>query len=130
MGARLTLTEGHAPLTIEGALLRAIDYTTPVPAPRSRPVSAGRPANRRHHHRARVPAHPRPQRAGLRAFGATLTRDLDSVSIAGPQALHAIEAQVPATFSSAAFFLAAAAIFPGSTLLSTRSAQPHSRHAA
>ncbi len=32
MGARLTLTEGHAPITIEGATLKAIDYTTPVPS--------------------------------------------------------------------------------------------------
>ena len=32
MGARLTLTEGHAPLTIEGCTLKAIDFTTPVPS--------------------------------------------------------------------------------------------------
>ena len=32
MGARLTLTDGHAPLTIEGGPLHAIDYTTPVPS--------------------------------------------------------------------------------------------------
>src|ERR1035438_8131481 len=32
MGARLTLTEGHAPLMIEGGPLKAIDYTTPVPS--------------------------------------------------------------------------------------------------
>jgi len=35
MGARLTLTEGHAPLTIHGSALKAIDYTTPVPSARS-----------------------------------------------------------------------------------------------
>jgi 3-phosphoshikimate 1-carboxyvinyltransferase len=32
MGARLTLTDGHAPLTIEGTVLKAIDFTTPVPS--------------------------------------------------------------------------------------------------
>ena len=32
MGARLTLTDGHAPLTIDGGPLKAIDYTTPVPS--------------------------------------------------------------------------------------------------
>ena len=32
MGARLTLTDGHAPLTIDGGPLRAIDYATPVPS--------------------------------------------------------------------------------------------------
>src|SRR5258708_39745698 len=32
MGARLTLTDGHAPIVIEGGPLKAIDYTTPVPS--------------------------------------------------------------------------------------------------
>ena len=32
MGAQLTLTEGHAPLTIVGGPLTALDYTTPVPS--------------------------------------------------------------------------------------------------
>ena len=53
----------------------------------------------------------------LRAFGATLTRTIDSVSITGPQSLRAIDAQIPGDISSAAFFLCAAAIFPGSSLL-------------
>jgi 3-phosphoshikimate 1-carboxyvinyltransferase len=53
----------------------------------------------------------------LRAFGATLTRTLDSVSISGSQALHAIDAAVPGDISSAAFFLCAAALFPGSSLV-------------
>jgi 3-phosphoshikimate 1-carboxyvinyltransferase len=53
----------------------------------------------------------------LRAFGATLTRTIDSVSITGPQSLHGIDAQIPGDISSAAFFLCAAAIFPGSSLL-------------
>ena len=53
----------------------------------------------------------------LRAFGATLTRTADSVSISGPQSLHAIDAAVPGDLSSAAFFLCAAALFPGSNLV-------------
>jgi 3-phosphoshikimate 1-carboxyvinyltransferase len=32
MGAQLTLTDGHAPFTIHGGRLQAIDYTTPVPS--------------------------------------------------------------------------------------------------
>jgi 3-phosphoshikimate 1-carboxyvinyltransferase len=32
MGARLMLTDGHAPLIIDGGPLKAIDYTTPVPS--------------------------------------------------------------------------------------------------
>ena len=118
MGARLTLTEGHAPLTIHGAPLRAIDYTTPVPSAQVKTcvLLAGlqTPGTTVVREGLRTRDH---SELALRAFGATLNRDLDSVSIAGPQALHAIEAQVPGDISSAAFFLAAAAIFPGSTLL-------------
>ena len=32
MGAKLTLTDGHAPLKIHGSKLKNIDYTTPVPS--------------------------------------------------------------------------------------------------
>ena len=53
----------------------------------------------------------------LQAFGAKLTRTTNSVSIAGPQKLHAIEAAVPGDISSAAFFLCAAALFPASNLV-------------
>ncbi|HTJ31543.1 MAG TPA: hypothetical protein VL346_13655, partial [Acidobacteriaceae bacterium] len=57
----------------------------------------------------------------LRAFGARVERGLENglhtVSIQGPQRLEAIEAAVPGDISSAAFFLCAAALFPGSQLL-------------
>src|ERR1019366_3451630 len=53
----------------------------------------------------------------LRAFGAKLPRTLDSISIIGPQKLHAIKAAVPGDLSSAAFLRCAAALFPGSGLL-------------
>jgi 3-phosphoshikimate 1-carboxyvinyltransferase len=118
MGAKITLTEGHAPLTIHGATLRAIDYNTPVPSAQIKTCvllaglqSAGTTTVRE---AVRTRDH---SELALRAFGATLSRDLGSVSIAGPQSLHAIDAQVPGDISSAAFFLCAAALFPGSTLL-------------
>ncbi len=118
MGARLTLTEGHAPLTIEGGALTAIDYTMPVPSAQVKSciLLAGlqtvgtttvREAVRTRDH----------SELALRAFGATVERTLDSVSISGPQKLHAIEAAVPGDISSAAFFLCAAALFPGSNLV-------------
>jgi 3-phosphoshikimate 1-carboxyvinyltransferase len=118
MGARLTLTEGHAPLTIQGGRLKAIDYTTPVPSAqvKSCVLLAGlqtegtttvREALRTRDH----------SELALRAFGADLTRTVDSIAIAGPQTLHAIEGRVPGDISSAAFFLCAAAIFPGSSLV-------------
>ena len=118
MGARLTLTEGHAPLTILGGPLKAIDYTIPVPSAQVKTCvllaglqTAGtttvREALRTRDH----------SELALRAFGAKLTRTLDSVSISGPQALHAIDAVVPGDISSAAFFLCAAALVPGSSLV-------------
>jgi 3-phosphoshikimate 1-carboxyvinyltransferase len=118
MGARLTLTEGHAPLTIHGAALHAIDYTTPVPSAQVKTciLLAGlqTPGNTKVREALRTRDH---SELALRAFGATLSRTLDSVSISGPQALHAIDAAVPGDISSAAFFLCAAALFPDSSLV-------------
>ncbi len=118
MGARLTLTGGHAPLTIEGRELKAIDYTTPVPSAQVKTCillaglqTAGTTTVRE---AVRTRDH---SELALRAFGATIERTLDSVSITGPQKLHAIEAAVPGDLSSAAFFLCAAALFPGSNLV-------------
>jgi 3-phosphoshikimate 1-carboxyvinyltransferase len=118
MGAHLTLTEGHAPLTIVGGALRAIDYTMPVPSAQVKTCvllaglqTAGTTTVRES---VRTRDH---SELALRAFGAKLTRTDDSVSIAGPQKLHAIDAAVPGDISSAAFFLCAAALFPGSSLV-------------
>jgi 3-phosphoshikimate 1-carboxyvinyltransferase len=118
MGARLTLTEGHAPLTLEGGPLRAIDYTTPVPSAqvKSCVLLAGLQTAGTTTVREAVRTRDHSELA-LRAFGATVTRTLDSVSIAGPQALRAIDASVPGDLSSAAFFLCAALLFPGSSLI-------------
>jgi 3-phosphoshikimate 1-carboxyvinyltransferase len=118
MGARLTLTDGHAPLMIEGTSLMSIDYTTPVPSAQVKTCillaglqTAGTTTVRE---AVRTRDH---SELALRAFGATLTRDQESVSIPGPQTLHAIEAAVPGDLSSAAFFLCAASLFPGSSLV-------------
>jgi len=118
MGARLTLTAGHAPIHIQGGELQAIDYTTPVPSAQVKTCvllaglqTAGtttvREAIRTRDH----------SELALRAFGAKVERSVESVSIAGPQTLQAIEAAVPGDISSAAFFLCAAALFPGSQLM-------------
>jgi 3-phosphoshikimate 1-carboxyvinyltransferase len=118
MGARLTLTEGHAPLTIQGGKLHAIDYTMPVPSAQVKTclLLAGLQTEETTMVRESVRTRDHSELA-LRAFGATLSRTLDSVSISGPQKLHAIEAAVPGDISSAAFFLCAAALFPGSGLV-------------
>ena len=118
MGARLTLTDGHAPIVIEGSPLKAIDYTTPVPSAQVKTsiLLAGLQTSGTTTVReaARTRDH---SELALRAFGATLTRTVDSVTITGPQLLHAINSAVPGDISSAAFFLCAAAIFPGSSLV-------------
>jgi len=118
MGARLTLTDGHAPLTIEGCELRAIDYTTPVSSAQVKScimlaglqtvglTTVREPVRTRDH-----------SELAMRAFGASVERTLGSVSIRGPQQLHAIKAIVPGDISSAAFFLCAAALYPGSSLV-------------
>ena len=118
MGARLTLTDGHAPLTIQGGPLKAVEYTTPVPSAQIKSCillaglqTAGTTTVRES---VRTRDH---SELALRAFGATLTRTVDSISISGPQALRAIDAAVPGDISSAAFFLCAAALFPGSGLV-------------
>jgi 3-phosphoshikimate 1-carboxyvinyltransferase len=118
MGARIALTEGHAPIRIDGAPLNAIDFTTPVPSAQVKTCvllaglqTAGTTTVRE---AVRTRDH---SELALRAFGAQLTRTVDSVSIGGAQTLHAIDALVPGDLSSAAFFLCAAAIFPGSSLV-------------
>lgn len=118
MGARLTLTDGHAPIEIEGSALRAIDYTTPVPSAQVKTcvLLAGLQTMGTTVVRESVRTRDHSELA-LRAFGAEITRSVDSVSITGPQSLHSIEATVPGDLSSAAFFLCAAAIFPGSSLV-------------
>ena len=118
MGAEITLTEGHAPVTIRGGKLTAIDYTTPVPSAQVKTavLFAGLQAEGTTtvHEAVRTRDH---GELALRAFGAQVDRTTDSVSIAGGQLLQAIEAVVPGDISSAAFFLCAAALFPGSNLL-------------
>jgi len=118
MGAQLKLTGGHAPVRIDGGPLKAIDYTMPVPSAQVKSCillaglqTAGTTTVRES---VRTRDH---SELALRAFGAKLTRTLDSVSIIGAQQLHAIEGVVPGDISSAAFFLCAAALFPGSSLV-------------
>jgi len=118
MGARITLTEGHAPLTIDGAPLKAIDYTTPVPSAQVKTavLFAGLHANGTTTVTEAVRTRDHGEIA-LKAFGVKLTRHLDSVSIHGGQTLQGVDTVIPGDISSAAFFLCAAALFPDSGLL-------------
>ena len=118
MGASIHLRDGHAPVEIQGATLRGIEYRTPVPSAQVKTalLFAGLQAEGTTTVTEAVRTRDHGELA-LRAFGAEIRRTNDSVSIAGGQKLHGIEATVPGDMSSAAFFLCAAALFPESSLL-------------
>ncbi|WP_446742508.1 3-phosphoshikimate 1-carboxyvinyltransferase [Silvibacterium acidisoli] len=118
MGAHIELTDGHAPMTIRGAQLKSLDYTTPIPSAqvKSAVLFAGLNAEGTTTVREAVRTRDHSELA-LRAFGAEVERTMESVSIEGGQKLSAIDAAVPGDISSAAFFLCAAALFPGSNLV-------------
>lgn len=117
MGAHIESEGGRPPLRITGAELRAIDYKMPVASAQVKTclLFAGlladgetwieEPLRTRDH-----------GEVALRAFGATFERKGNKARIRGGQKLHGIEASVPGDLSSAAFFLCAAALFPGSQL--------------
>ena len=118
MGARVTLTDGHAPMTIHGGPLTAIDFATPIASAQVKTavLFAGLGANGTTTLQEAVRTRDHSEHA-LRAFGAELERGRDSISIRGGQPLRAIEAVVPGDLSSAAFFLCAALLFPDSQLI-------------
>jgi len=117
MGARISADGSHAPLRITGGDLKAIHYKTPVASAqvKSAVLFAGlfakgetgveEPVRTRDH-----------GELALRAFGAEVRLQGNTASLVGGQRLHGLEATVPGDLSSAAFFLCAAALFPGSQL--------------
>jgi 3-phosphoshikimate 1-carboxyvinyltransferase len=119
MGAKIaTENGGRPPLRIMGTQLKAIDYKMPIASAqvKSALLFAGlfaegdtcveEPVRTRDH-----------GELALRAFGAEVIQQGNQARIAGGQRLHAIDAEIPGDLSSAAFFLCAAALFPGSRLL-------------
>jgi 3-phosphoshikimate 1-carboxyvinyltransferase len=119
MGAEIAAGEGgRPPLRITGAHLKAMDYMMPVASAqvKSALLFAGLFAEGETLVEEPIPTRDHGELA-LRAFGADLTQRGHQARIAGGQKLHAIEAEIPGDLSSAAFFLCAAALFPGSRLL-------------
>jgi 3-phosphoshikimate 1-carboxyvinyltransferase len=118
MGAKIESHGGKPPLRITGAGLKAIDYRMPVASAQVKSclLFAGLLADGET--RIEEPLRTRDHgELALRAFGAEVARSGNEVRIRGGQALRGIEARVPGDLSSAAFFLCAAALFPGSRLL-------------
>src|SRR5271168_3894784 len=112
MGARIDLVEGHAPITIYGGPLHAIDFNTPIPSAQVKTavLFAGLQASGTTSLTEFIRTRDHSEQA-LRAFGATLNRtsaaagDIAKLSIPGRQKLQAIDATIPGDLSSAAFFL-------------------------
>ena len=119
MGARITSQNGgRPPLHVTGGKLKGINYSMPVASAQVKScllfaglfatgeTSVAEPVRTRDH-----------GELALRAFGAELTQIRNEARIKGGQKLSALEAEIPGDISSAAFFLCAAALFPGSRLV-------------
>jgi 3-phosphoshikimate 1-carboxyvinyltransferase len=112
MGARIDTHAGCPPVVIHGNCpLRGIAYTLPVASAQVKsalllaglsaqgPTQIIEPARSRDH-----------TERMLRAFGVRLGQDPGVIRLEGGQHLHATTVAVPADFSSAAFFMVAAAL--------------------
>jgi 3-phosphoshikimate 1-carboxyvinyltransferase len=118
MGARIELTEGHAPMTVRGTHLKAIDFETPIASAQVKTavLFAGLQAKGTTSIAESVRTRDHSEHA-LRAFGARLERKDERLTIVGGQKLKAIDATVPGDMSSAAFFLCASLLFEDSNLV-------------
>ncbi|HEU4663248.1 MAG TPA: 3-phosphoshikimate 1-carboxyvinyltransferase [Dokdonella sp.] len=120
MGARIDARDGGLPpLRIAGgARLRGISYATPVASAqvKSAILLAGLYAEGGTEVREALPTRDYTERM-LAAFGFPVAFEPGRARLEGGHRLRATRVVVPADFSSAAFFLVAASIVPGSHLL-------------
>lgn len=118
MGAEITAAAGdRPPLQIRGRRLKGIEYQMPVASAQVKTclLFAGLLADGET--RVQEPLRTRDHgELALRAFGAEVKSDKNVVSVRGGQKLRATDATIPGDISSAAFFLCAAGLFPGSQL--------------
>jgi 3-phosphoshikimate 1-carboxyvinyltransferase len=119
MGAQIRAhEEKFPPLEIHGGTLRAIDYTLPVPSAQVKTcvlfaglfaegeTSVTEPVRSRDH-----------SEIALREFGAELTAAKGRITLVGRPRLTGRDLIVPSDLSSAAFFIVAALLVPGSSLV-------------
>jgi 3-phosphoshikimate 1-carboxyvinyltransferase len=122
MGAEVVSNGGKPPLRITGGHLKGIHYAMPVASAQVKTclLFAGLFADGETQVEEALRTRDHGELA-LRAFGATLERKRsgqgNTVTIRGGQRLRGLEALIPGDLSTAAFFLCAAALFPGSQLL-------------
>lgn len=105
------------PMTVRGGNLKAIEYVSPVASAqvKSAILLAGLYAEGTTAVREPALSRDHTERM-LKTFGAVLEEEERRTAIAGGQSLKAVTIDVPGDLSSAAFFLAAAAVVPGSDL--------------
>lgn len=118
MGAAIEARQGRPPLKIRGGRLQPIDYTLPVASAqvKSAVLFAGMFAegDTTVHEPMRTRDH---TELALNAFGINVSHGRTGISIRGGQSLNPIHAVIPGDISTAAFFLCAAALLPGSELV-------------
>ncbi len=117
MGATLETTDGHLPLRIGGGALHGIDYALPVASAqvKSAVLLAGLYADGETTVVEPAPTRDHTERM-LAAAGARVTTRPTSVTVRRAERLSLGETEVPGDFSSAAPFVVAATLVPGSEL--------------
>jgi 3-phosphoshikimate 1-carboxyvinyltransferase len=118
MGAEIECRDGRLPpLRLRGSALRGIDYVLPVASAQVKSclLLAGLLAEGETSITEPLPTRDHTERM-LAAMGASLRRDGDTLTIDPAERLEAGDVPVPGDFSSAAFFVAAGLIVPGSEL--------------
>ncbi len=118
MGAKIELADGeHAPLKLDGGSLRGIAYESPVASAqlKSAVLLAGLRAQGETSVLEPAPSRDHTERM-LRHFGVKVGAEGSRVWIHGGANLKAAPVRVPGDVSSAAFWLVAACIVPGSRL--------------
>jgi 3-phosphoshikimate 1-carboxyvinyltransferase len=116
MGARLSCREGRfTPVTVEGAPLNGIEYEMPVASAQVKSclLFAGLLADGETRIAEPLPSRDHSERM-LAAAGAEIERGEGAVTVRPAVRLEPGEIAVPADFSSAAFFVVAALLVPGS----------------
>jgi 3-phosphoshikimate 1-carboxyvinyltransferase len=120
MGAKITSKggDGLAPLEIDGGGLHGIDYRMPIASAQVKSaillaaLQADGATNLEEPQKSRDHTE-----VMLRGFGAEISSSCMTITLKGGQALAAQEVRIPGDISSAAFFLVAAAMIPGSDLV-------------
>ncbi|MGA2374459.1 MAG: 3-phosphoshikimate 1-carboxyvinyltransferase [Candidatus Sulfotelmatobacter sp.] len=120
MGAQIVSRNGRPPLRVNGAKLKGIHYQMPVASAQVKTCLLFAGLLAEGETRIEEPLRTRDHgEVALRAFGADLESKGNEVRIRGGQRLRGIDARIAGDISSAAFFLCAAALFPGSQLTVT-----------